>query len=62
MTDTKHRIWRAIDALMRKDGDRCSLCRMALSNKALTYGGLTRDGVVGLVGECCVSKLDRIFP
>ena len=51
---------RAIKAHIEKDGDRCSLCHAAFLHNSKTFAGLTADGVVADVGECCVAKLQHI--
>jgi hypothetical protein len=52
------RINRAIDNIMRgESGDHCSICRTQFANNSRTYGGVTDDGTVALVGECCASRL-----
>ncbi len=62
MTSKKRRqIMNEIGEYMRKDGVFCSCCRVQFPHLGKTYGGLTRAGVVALVGKCCRSELKVII-
>jgi hypothetical protein len=41
--------------------DNCSICKRELAHMDMTYGGLTHDGTVALVGDCCKSKMKDIM-
>jgi hypothetical protein len=49
-----------IEKIMTTDGDNCSLCRAEFPHNSRALGGVTHDGAVALVGECCASKLASI--
>jgi hypothetical protein len=42
------------------EADCCSVCKREMPHRGATYGGLTREGKVELVGECCRSHLTKI--
>jgi hypothetical protein len=58
----RQRFWavtcKRIEQLMTTDGDHCSLCRARFQHNSRSYGGITGDGVIALVSDCCASKLD----
>jgi hypothetical protein len=54
----KH-VHRQIRHLMKTDGDCCSLCRADFQHRNRTPGGVTRDGEIALVGDCCAKKIAR---
>ncbi len=53
----RRRADREITKLIKRDGDRCSLCHAALTHNCKTFGGVTASGAVAITGECCASKL-----
>jgi hypothetical protein len=52
---------RLIEEIMERDGDHCSLCRVAFTYLDHTYGGMTYNKEPALVGACCAPKLKKIF-
>ena len=50
-----------IEQLIRTDGDFCSLCRGRFQHNHRSYGGVTSNGVIALVSECCASKLEIVL-
>ncbi len=54
---SRRRVEREIQAIIREDGDRCSLCHAAFPHNGRTHGGVTPIGKAALVGECCRKKL-----
>ena len=53
-------LFRAIESLVRTDGDFCSLCAAPFAHNSRSFGGETLTGEPALVGECCVGKLQTI--
>jgi len=53
----RRRIERQITELMKRDGDRCSICKAPLPHNSRTFGGVTSGGDAALAGECCGEKL-----
>jgi hypothetical protein len=54
-------VFKRIEHLIRTDGDHCSLCRARFRHNRRSYGGITNDGIIALVSECCASKLEIVF-
>ena len=53
----RRRADREITRLIKRDGDRCTICHAALTHNCKTYGGVTASGNAAITGECCASKL-----
>jgi hypothetical protein len=49
-----------MDALIERDGDRCTLCYREFPHKAATFYGIA-DAAPAVVGECCVNKLQTLW-
>jgi len=47
---------RVINALIKQDGDHCSLCRVGFTHNTRTHYGIVR-GTAAVVGDCCRAKL-----
>lgn len=56
----RRKIERQLRKIIKTDGDVCSLCRVEFPHNSRTYGGITADGTVAFVGECCAEKLEII--
>lgn len=41
--------------------DRCTICSKEFPDRNVTYGGVTKDGSVEWVGECCVDQLAEVW-
>lgn len=54
---SRRRVEREIQAFIKSDGDRCSLCHADLPHNSRTYGGITSAGASALVGQCCRKML-----
>ena len=50
-------VLKRIEHLIHTDGDHCSLCRALFQHNCKIFGGVTNDGVIALVCDCCVAKL-----
>ncbi len=57
----RRKIERAIDTLIKRDGDRCSICHANFADRAPTFYGVIADGTAAIVGECCALKLHYLF-
>jgi hypothetical protein len=57
----RRRIYKAIETLIKRDGDHCSLCHRAFTHNSRTYGGVTAAGDVVLVGDCCAARLATLL-
>jgi hypothetical protein len=55
----RHHVDRALRKLFRQDN--CSVCGTPFRHNSQTAGGLDAQGNVVLAGECCVSRVVRIF-
>jgi hypothetical protein len=55
-----HDLEDVIDALVKRDGDHCSVCRTEFRHNAATFYGCTSDGAAAVVGECCRHRLQSI--
>jgi hypothetical protein len=53
----RRRADREIAKLIKRDGDRCSICHAALIHNCKTYAGVTASGKAAITSECCASKL-----
>ncbi|MEH6412502.1 hypothetical protein ACIPZG_05710 [Pseudomonas sp. NPDC089395] len=47
--------------ILRKDGDRCGICRKPLEHNCQTFGGFTADGTTTLTSECCRHLLHTLM-
>ncbi len=62
MSRTRRRaLERALDKLIKRDGDHCSVCRAEFSHRAATAYGTIAGGAVVIVGICCVRKLTSVL-
>ena len=55
-----NRLHRAIENLIKSDGDFCTVCRARFEHNCRTFGGETAAGAAAVVGDCCVGKLRLI--
>jgi hypothetical protein len=51
---------RAINELLKRDGEYCSLCRAPFAHNQQTYYGTSEDGVA-VTGDCCLEKLECVL-
>jgi hypothetical protein len=51
---------RAIEKLIREDGDHCSVCRVHFAFNSPTFYGKSRAGRLVIVGKCCLIELSSI--
>jgi len=54
---SRRQVFRAIHALIERDGDYCSCCRRPFRNNDVTFGGVMMTGEVAVTGECCAPKI-----
>jgi hypothetical protein len=54
-------VFECIERLITTNGDHCSLCHASFQHNHRSFGGITGDGVIALVSECCASKLEVTF-
>ena len=55
------RVEREIKAIMRNDGDHCSICRKPFQHNSSTTGGTTKAGRSVLAGECCEAQVHHVI-
>jgi hypothetical protein len=48
---------RAINKLIKEDGDRCSVCHTDFYDGQATYYGTTARGAPAVVGKCCTASI-----
>jgi hypothetical protein len=53
------KLFRAVETLIKTDGDVCSICRAPFVHNCRTFGGESLEGQPALVGDCCRSRLQR---
>jgi hypothetical protein len=51
---------RRIEALVKNDGDCCSVCGDRFPHNSWTYGGVVVGREVAVVGQCCVDQMKEI--
>lgn len=54
------RVERELRAIMRRDGDNCSVCRLPFQHNTTTTGGTTKTGKSVLAGECCKAQVANV--
>jgi hypothetical protein len=52
-------MFRRIKRLL-KNSDQCSLCRTPFAHNSKTYGGITYDRAVAIVGDCCIDQMKEL--
>jgi hypothetical protein len=57
----RRHVERELVKLIETDGDNCSICRTPFQHNSRTYGGISANGSVAVVADCCLGKINQLY-